>query len=140
MRIWRGVDGAATEDDLALCADGARPGALCHLDPARPAAVHDDAAHQAVGHDREVAPTPDRPQEGRRGGAPLAPPDGEVVAPETILLGAVEVVVDGPAGLAARLEERIEQRVVATRAANGELAVCPVIGVLALDMPLGVAE
>ena len=65
--------------------------------------LDDDAAHQTVGDDRQIAPMPDRAQEGSGGGAALAPPDGEVVAPNALLFGPVEVVVDGMAGLAARL-------------------------------------
>ena len=42
--------------------------------------------------------------------------------------------------LAARLDECVEERVGAARAADGELATGGVIGVVALDMPLGAAE
>ena len=80
------VDRAGAEDDLALGADSPRLGAVGDLDSGRAAALQRDAPHHAIGGDRQIGPMPDRAQEGGGGGAALAPPDGEVVAPETLLL------------------------------------------------------
>ena len=57
----------------------------------------------------------DWPQEGSGGGAAFAPPDGEVVAAEALLLGPVEIVVYGMAGLTPGLDERVEQWIVPAR-------------------------
>jgi hypothetical protein len=69
-----------------------------------------------------------------------ARPDGEVVAAEAVLLGAVEIVVEAVTGGKTCLDEGVEERVLAARPAHRQLAGLPMELVAPLDMTLGPAE
>ena len=105
------VDGAAAEDHLAVGACGDGLVAVHVLDADRPPAVDDDLQRLRASQDGEIGPLARWMQEG--GGGALAPSValGDVVEGHAMLLGTVDVGVEGDSELLEPAHERLAQRI-----------------------------
>ncbi len=132
----RRVHRAAAHDHLARSMRG-------HRFPTAPVAhaggagsIEDDPFAQRTSFHREVGPVEDRFQIGRSRTPSTGVADGELVPPETFLLGAVEIWVGRVAGLNPRRHEGVEQVVVMGGIANRQRPVRPVIRIAAAHIAL----
>ena len=125
-----GVDGAAAQDDgpRADLRRGAAAVPVLHAD--RALALEQDPGDEGAGQDVEVGPLHHGVQVGPRRRQPAAVPDVPVERREALLAVAVHVIGPGVAGLLARPEERLEERVRRRTALERERAGVPAEGVL----------
>ncbi len=140
LQELRGVVGAAGEDHLLGRAHFDRRAALPALDVThadRTLAFEDDAGRMRMGPHMDVRPLARRMQErGRRTDA-QAVLDGALGVGHALLDRAVVVGVARDAEADRARHERLAQRILPVHGGDGQVAVAPAIGVLALaDAPL----
>ena len=134
------VDGPAREDDLAPRRGLDRAAVQAAGEAHGAAALEHHPLGQALRPDREVRARP-RAVEVGAGGAPAHPvADGAVHPAEALLLVAVDVLGHGIAGLPARLDEGVVERVGQGAVARVERPVVAAVAVTAFFPRLGALE
>ena len=103
-------EGTRRQDDLAAV-DLALAGFAPPSDPVRALALHHEAGHGPVAEHREVLPVADWIEIGPLGGLPLAVALRKRIGADAVLTGAVEIRVQGIAGLLGGFEIHVEHRV-----------------------------
>ncbi len=85
--------------------------------------VDHDPVDMGIGHDCQVGPAQDGPQECRSSRPAFPVLDGEIEPAKAFLFGAVEVVIDGISCLLTGLDKCSEQRVVTPRPTDCQLSI-----------------
>jgi hypothetical protein len=107
----RGVDGAATEDDLRLGFDLGPVAALLVLDAGGPPAVEQHPRHPRARLGGQLRPAKRRLQVGVGGAVALPVLPGHLVEAHPFLFAAVDVLGPGESDLHRRLDERLRELV-----------------------------
>src|ERR1700730_2728182 len=134
------VDSAGTQDDLTISVGGVQLVAVEKLDADGPPVLDDDLHRLGAGPGGEVRAVFGWAQEGSGGTFAAGVALGDVVEGDPVLLGTVDVCVEGYADLLAGADERLRQRIGLYLLGDVHVAARAVVQVVESLVVLGFAE